>query len=286
MAAEGKPPWKELKVEGDVEAKFLYATTLNKDLFPFALRCRAVVLPLMAGRQGQTGRLIDQSQAVRQGDVGLAGWLEQVEKLWREHKKATTRMTIYERLDYHKLLSGQKLSGTHKVLYNTSGTHLVAAVVNPDVVAKGALGLPVQAFLADHKTYVCETQNREEAHYLAAVLNSPTANQAIKPFQTRGLFGARDIHRRPLEVVPIPAFDSRSSVHRRLAALGTQCQVKAEKAMEAGIKGGLVKVRAAIHTIIAKELEEIDKMVGHVLANPASNDPPPPRGEQTQMNLG
>jgi hypothetical protein len=48
------------------------------------------------------------------------------------------------------------------------------------------------------------------------VLNSPFVNEAIKPFQTQGLMGERDIERRTLEICNIPLFDPADELHCEL----------------------------------------------------------------------
>jgi len=79
---------------------------------------------------------------------------------------------------------------------------MVAAARN--VVAYLA-GEPVRGFVADYVTHWLETDDPDEAHYPFAVLNAPAVDKAIKPYQTKGAFGAqhgkgeRHIHRRPLQ---------------------------------------------------------------------------------------
>jgi hypothetical protein len=51
--------------------------------------------------------------------------------------------------------------------------------------------------------------------------------QAITADQTRGQFGLRDIHRRPVEFVPIPRFDPGEEDHATLAELSRQMHVSA-----------------------------------------------------------
>ena len=48
----------------------------------------------------------------------------------------------------------------------------------------------MQGFVADQVTYWLEADNPDEAHYLCAVLNAPFVDAAIKPYQTKGIFGA------------------------------------------------------------------------------------------------
>ena len=70
--------------------------------------------------------------------------------------------------------------------------------------------------------YAIRVKTASEAHYLAAVLNTPFVDSSIKGAQTRGAWGARHIHRRPFEKVAIPESDDANSEHRRLAELSEQ----------------------------------------------------------------
>jgi hypothetical protein len=71
-------------------------------------------------------------------------------------------------------------------------------------------------------SYAVRVKSATEAHFLAAVLNTPFVDDAIKGAQTRGAWGARHIHRRPFEKVPIPEFDAERPEHRRLAELSEE----------------------------------------------------------------
>jgi hypothetical protein len=71
--------------------------------------------------------------------------------------------------------------------------------------------------------YLYQTNNEDEAHYLTAVLNSSILNELVKPMQTRGAYGPRHFHKKPLEF-PIPRYDSTNPVHRRLSELGKEAR--------------------------------------------------------------
>ena len=71
------------------------------------------------------------------------------------------------------------------------------------------------------------------AEYLAAVFGAPVVDKAIKPMQSRGQWGPRDIHKKVLDL-PIPQFDLSESDHLRLADLGMACSGKVTKWLAAG----------------------------------------------------
>lgn len=80
-------------------------------------------------------------------------------------------------------------------------------------------------FFVECKTYVYFTDNKQEADYLAAILNSSIPNKQIKDFQTRGLFGPRDIHKKILDVY-FPEFNAHNKFHLQLSELGKICAEK------------------------------------------------------------
>ncbi|GBD11748.1 hypothetical protein HRbin23_01425 [bacterium HR23] len=279
---QAKPPWKGLQMQGEVEAAFLYATLLGDDLVPFGYRrLHLVVLPVQAGQDGRL-RLVDREEAVKNGWTGLAGWLERAEALWERHKSRTTRMSLLERLDYHGTLTGQS-PGALKVVYNRSGTYLTACVLDARA-GLSAYGLPVRGLVVESVLYRYETPSPEEAHYLAALLNAPCVDAAVKPYQTKGSFGERDFHRRPFEVLPrpIPPYDPADRAHRRLAELSQACHRKvAEMALPQEKPIG--RVRGEVRSALKKELEEIDALARRLLGlhgqgSSPSGTPPVPAG--------
>jgi hypothetical protein len=205
QAKGSKPPYHNIFLQGQMTGRFIFLTALSKHLLPFKLLApTTVVLPVITIDDGQ----LKVSSATTLKDLGypeVADWMAQVEACWVDKRKdKATRQTVYEWLNYHNKLTNQALTANFLVLYNAAGTNLVAVVVERD-----SLRAP---FIVESKLYWCSCNNRAEADYLAAVLNSNLVNQQIKPFQTKGLLGERDIHKKPLEL-PIPQFDMDSSIN-------------------------------------------------------------------------
>ena len=97
-----------------------------------------------------------------------------------------------QRLDYRHGLVRQRADVRHKVVYNTSGTNLVASVIETNRESDSA-GSPLGRFWAMHETYLYEAASREEAFFLTAVLNAKVVDDSIKGLQARGLWGERHI---------------------------------------------------------------------------------------------
>src|SRR5206468_5716360 len=82
--------------------------------------------------------------------------------------------------------------------------------------------------IIEHKLYWAPAQTREEAEYLAAILNAPTLNELVKPYQSLGAFGPRDFDKYVWRS-PIPRFDDTKPTHRRLADLAADATAVAEQ---------------------------------------------------------
>jgi hypothetical protein len=260
-----KQPWKDIQISGEVEASFLYATLLGKHLLPFGYtRLDLVVLPLEISEMGI--RMLNSQTALRDGYSGLYSWLRQVENLWQARKKKGTAMNPYTRLDYRRLLLSQHSSGYYNILYGSAGTHIASCVVNTITSNLEAEGRATNGFFAEANTFFYQTKELTEAHYLCALLNSCYVDEAIKPYQTKGAWGERDIVRRPFEALPIPKFDTKDKRHLRLAELSQECHQKvAQLALEGKPIGFL---RNKVREQLSPELDEIDKLVRSVLSGP------------------
>jgi hypothetical protein len=255
-----KRPWRDIHLQGEVEARYLYATMLGNQLLPFGFtRLSLAVLPAEDSPIGVS--LVKKEAALVKGAWGLHAWLAQVETLWQERRKEHSPKDIYSRLNYQHLLTSQRLAGHYTALYNRAGTNLASSVVSEACTED--MELSVAGFVADTDTYAYQTKNETEAHYLCAFLNADYVNKAIKPFQTRGAWGERDIHRRPFEYVPIPRFDPKDEKHQKLAELSKQCHEKVAKLALTGKSIGSLRNKVRQH--LKEELADIDKLVKEAL---------------------
>ena len=275
LAVEGaKKPWDGISLTGAMQGKYLFRTALARNVLPFALVNPAlVVLPLVlqddADAKDASGeplpgklrwRLLDAAELTVCGDVEAARWFGQCERLWDERrsdsaKKQKSSMTDW--LDWQRKLTGQPVDAHWAVLYTASGTDASAAATE--------VGADALRLLADHKTYITFVSGEDEARYIECYLNCGYVNRAIKEFQSRGLFGPRDVHKKILEL-PWPEFSKNLPAHRRLAALGQ----RAARAVQ-GILGSqqdlelnprsLGRLRTRIRTELAVLMGEIDALV-------------------------
>jgi len=98
----------------------------------------------------------------------------------------------------------------------------------------------------------------------------------IKPMQSRGLWGPRDIHKKPLEA-GIPDFESTNHAHIELSSLAEGCAATARKVMNEFIAERvsdidnltpqvLGQLRSKIRNALTAELGRIDELVCDILS--------------------
>lgn len=262
---EAKDAYKSVYFKDTIESRFLYATLLSTDLLPFGhLDYRLVVLPIEPN--GDRYRLIDSAAASERGFLNLARWLKNAEDEWSARRGEKAKgMSIYERINRVRGITQQNPKAMYRIIYNTSGTILTAAVVENkriEIKVDGQI-IKIQGYIVDTKTYFTELDDINEANFLGAVLNAPIVDKMIKPLQSRGLWGPRDIHKKVLEL-PIPQFDANNPTHQKLAALGKECTAKVQRWVESGGAGkikSIGKLRGMVREMLKEELGEIDGIV-------------------------
>jgi len=266
---KAKDPYKGLVMKGSVESRFLYATLLSTDLLPFGhLDYRLVVLPIELSDDRY--RVINVEEAHKRGFLNLAQWLVRVEEEWnRRRGRKAESMNIYERLNQFHTLTKQVPKTKYRVLYPMSATYLCASAVKNEPIEFDIGGQKVRTrgFVADYKSFYIETQDLNEASYLVSILNAPLIDSLIKPMQSRGQFGPRDICKKVLEF-PIPQFNASDPPHLELAVLGKKCDKKVADWIKAGGPGkirSIGRLRTMVREMLAEELKEIDKWVKEIM---------------------
>jgi hypothetical protein len=216
--------------------------------------------------------MVDSTFAKKEGYTDLTNWLERCENEWtKRRREKASRMTIYERLNHVRGLTEQKYKTEFKVVYPMSATNLCSAVVQNEKIVKefGKQKIHLRAFVADYKLFYYETDNEREANYLAVILNSPTIDRLIKPMQSRGQWGPRDICMKVWEL-PIPGFDKGNSAHNELAKLGIECTKKVTKFLptlntKEITPGKIGRLRNVVREKLSDELKEIDGIVRKIM---------------------
>lgn len=280
---EAKVPWKGLSWEGHIDAEFLYAALLSKHLVPFgASKLHLVALPVRVGMPKQVATVPNQVLEERFIPMSLDEmrdsitflrsaeyWFRPMEQLWQQHKKSTVKETLAQWLNYQNKLVAQSAAPGYLVLYGATGSNLAASMLDTHILPI-VNGAQPKAFVVDHKTYWYRCASKDEALFLSAILNAPCVDEAIKVHQTRGLFGARDIHRRPFEVCAIPQFDQYCPDHQRLAELSQAAHTEVAKLNLS--QGGVVSIRKQARQAARVYIEQIDEIVRHMLGLPSASN--------------
>jgi len=259
-----KPEYADVSLEGEVESKFLYHVVTGSELAPFCTTSLPIaVLPIEP--HGSTYHIVRSDEAQRKGYSGLKKWLLNVEEVWEDKRgEKAEKVDVYSWLNYANKLTKQTSKTRYKVLYNTSGTYVVASIVKsgPDSFITNNMTLSISGKVAGHTTYWFDCENKDEAYYVTALLNAPIVDAIIKPMQARGLFGERHIVKKVLEL-PLPKFNPKNKMHMELVELTKEAQEKASKLIpELETKYfSIGKIRQVIKSELSEEILKIDKIV-------------------------
>lgn len=264
---DAKAPWKDLNFEGKIESNFIFRTALSKSILPFALhQPDLVALPItieLNGSNQKKIKILSAKELLQEGYRDASKWFQNAERIWDIHKTEKSKdMTINDRLDFQRGLVEQKLDAECLVLYNSSAKDANSVVVN-----RKDMDLE---FMVDHKAYWFATNILNEAYYLTAILNSTTPNLMMKDFQTKGLFGARDVHKKILDIY-YPKFDEKDEQHLQLAEWSKAAHEKVSAFLQTIDKTKKVegltlgKLRLDIKAHLTKEMKEIDKLVKKII---------------------
>lgn len=261
---EAKRPWKGQTLAGRTESSLLYRTAISRNVVPFGLvDPLLVVLPLIRESTedgGEAFTVLSSEGLLEQGLRYGSAWFFEAEKRWNRLKtdiNKSNKTTLAGYLDWQKKLSQQRPGARHLLLYTSSATDASAVAIDRE-----NFDFP---FVVDHKTYWCECKTEAEAHYLAAYINSGYANGMIKDFQSRGLFGPRDIHKLIVKL-PFPSFQKSDPEHKALADLGKACATLVSGYIQRGKVGelearALGAVRSRLREEMESEFNQIDRIV-------------------------
>jgi type I restriction-modification system DNA methylase subunit len=268
LEKDAKAPWKGLVLQGHIESEFVFRTALAKSILPFALhKPNLVVLPISIeiSKQGRKKiKLHSADNLLKMGYSYASRWFDNAEKTWDKKKTSKNKNQAFtDNIDWQQKLTNQNLDAPYLVLYNSS-----AKDANATVVSRADLDLE---FIVENKSYVYYCKKVSEAYYLTAILNSTTPNLLMKDFQSTGLFGARDVHRKILDIY-FPPFDAGNAMHRRLADLSRRAHEKVSTYLTGldpaeDIQGmALGRIRLFIkNTLLHKELAMIDRIVREII---------------------
>ena len=259
---DAKKPWKDIKLKGSINTNYLFRTALAKNIVPFGLiKPPFIVLPVKVKNdevsQISDISLLTSSQIKEAGDLETYQWFDECEHHWNKNKTEHGKeMGFLDRLNFQKGITSQNLNKQFIVIYSASGKD-----ANSTVIDRKDFDLP---FVGENIAYLCFLDNKEEAYYIASFLNSNYANLIIKDFQAKGLFGARHVHTKILDV-PFSRYDENNKNHRRIAEIGLACNQKVQQHIKLNNleteEYNVGKLRLEIRSLLAGELREIDGLL-------------------------
>jgi hypothetical protein len=261
---EAKKQWKGQLLKGRTEGALFFRTAISRNIIPFALVGPLLVVLPVVTKADERGKehfeMLNSDGLMEHGYPYGSDWFRKAETSWdklKTDKNKGTGISLASYLDWQSKLSDQDPGARYLVLYTSSATDASAVVID-----RRSFDHP---FIVDHKAYWCACPSKAEAHYVCAYINSGYANGKIKDFQSRGLFGPRDIHKLIVKL-PFPKYQRGNVRHEELSALGRKC---------AGLAGHFVSavnvedlharalgsVRARLKVHIGPDLQRIDGIV-------------------------
>jgi hypothetical protein len=246
--AQEKEPWKSLKgVEGRVEAEFIRPVLLGESILPYRVfRPFEGIIPVT-----DKGTVLDSEGAAARGYSGLTSWMKAAERVWDDHRAAN--MSLAQQFDYYGKLGAQFPVGALRVVYAASGTNPASCLVHE------------ASSVVEHKLYWSAVRSLSEGNFICGVLNSESARKRIENLQSRGQWGARDFDK-VVFTLPIPLFDSKSALHRDLAAAAAEAErLAALVEIPDGVKFQRARKLVRDALIQAGIAPKIDKLVTRLL---------------------
>lgn len=265
---DAKLPWKNIGISGNMHSKYLFRTSLSSNVVPFGLTGSFLVaLPIEINENG-TINLLSYEDIENKGDLKSSATFAEMSRKWDANKTEKNRnILLPDYLNWQNKLVNQNANHKYIVLYTSSGSKTVSTVIE-----RKSFALP---FIVDCITFYMTTNDENEAWYLCAFFNAEVSNRIIKPFQAQGLFGARHIHKKILEI-PLPQFDKDNQNHIKVVNLAKTSAQKVNEFLatkELNEHGNNMtsnecgRFRNEVRSVITEELKEIDKIIQKLLNN-------------------
>lgn len=200
-----KKPWIDVEPpESAVERVFLRRIALGESIAPYR------TLDIVTGVVPMEGNaILTAVTADARGHRGLANWLRDSEGKWNANSNkdanGAPRVSLAQAVNHLQKLTAQSAGSPIRIVYSKSGTRLSACWIEDDDI------------IIDTQANWAPANSREEAAYVAAVLNSEIVLGRVKESQP---VGQRDPRHFDMLVwtLPIPEFDPADAVHTDLAA--------------------------------------------------------------------
>ena len=194
-----KGAWKGTERDGQVEERFVKPALFSRLLLPFGTTGNSHLIAPFDSDSGSVLQDFPPGNNVQRFNL----YWSSANADYQQIKSPKSPDTLAKRIDLFGNLSAQLTTGNPvKVIYNSSGSHLSAVVIE-------------SRFIASHTFYWLSSSDPLSSHYLAAILN---AGSLAEFFRVGCRASDRHFMLLPVQNLPIPAYDSDNEHHANLAA--------------------------------------------------------------------
>ncbi|MGD0784494.1 MAG: N-6 DNA methylase [Sedimentisphaerales bacterium] len=205
---------------GLVEDEFVFPLISGRNIDRYGLNSTTYIIMPHENKKGVQNEIAE--DILRVNYTATYEWLSYFKKVLKETRKRNSKFYTDERPFYFLDNVGTYTFAPYKVVWKEQGKNMISCVVSTkhDGVLKGKQIIP------DSKVLFCALDDKEEAYYLCAILNSKPITDLIEGY-TINLQRGTDI----LENVKIPKYDSKDKLHVSLSSLS-------ERAHDLYLQGG------------------------------------------------
>ncbi|HMF30735.1 MAG TPA: N-6 DNA methylase, partial [Candidatus Lokiarchaeia archaeon] len=209
-----KAPWDFFPFEeARVEPEYLFQVAKSTELVPFRLLAtNSAFLPVSRDDMQFHLELL--------APLARAHFAQLCDEYANHAKKDASITDLWEAINYNNKLANPHQLQKLKVIYAASGSLVKAAVVNEEVIV-------------DTTCYYFTPASRDEAYFLAGILNSQSISHDIQKKGATGAGGGlRHVHKKVLEY-SIPEFNEQVPLHQRIAEQARLMEEKVNLLIEA-----------------------------------------------------
>ena len=198
---QGKGNWRRAEQEriGNVEERFVKPALFSRLLIPFGTTGQSHII---APFTGDGSSLVTNALPQGDGAARFRSHWARADRQWREHSSGRPPVTLFDQVNWQEKLSSQ-LGAVEptKLVYQRSGSWLMACVIDSQIIADGTLNW-------------FSSTNQDELHYLASVFNAFALSDF---FHHACRYSDRHFQMLPVQNLPIPAYNADNDNHANLA---------------------------------------------------------------------
>jgi SAM-dependent methyltransferase len=252
-SAYEKKPWINIPdLEGTIESEFIRPLYTGASILPF--RCQEPELAIIPWN-GKV--LMDGESELIDMYPGLCDWWRKSEEIWNEYR-TSDRLTLLERINYHKGLSQQFPIPRERILYAKSGMHICSAILSN------------RQAVIDSKLYWATTESKEESYYLCAILNAEITTLETRPLMSYGK-DERDVCKHVWQL-KIPKFSPESDLHLEISKIGKALEKEVSQLELRDVYFANVRQDIRKHIRSSSKGKELEKLVKELLLKGFSGD--------------